>query len=225
MRRRPKVRPPTRRKPAPGSGSDSRSGPDLSAYRQAVNGAAARVRGLWLGYIALLAYLFIAAGAVTHRDLLLENPVKLPVLNVELPLVGFFAVAPVFFLINHFYLLLQLWGLGRRIGEFNDALSGAGLGEDAERRERRKLDTFVVVQMLAGTAEERRRLTGLFLWTIALITLVIAPVALLLFIQLQFLPYQNERVTWLHRGVLGADLVLLWMFWPSIRQGRSASVR
>lgn len=198
---------------------------DLEPFQKAVNETADRVRGLWLTYIALLAYLFIAVGAVTHRGLLLENPVKLPVLNVELPLIGFFAVAPVFFLINHFYLLLQLLGLGRRIREFNDAIARTGESEDAQRPERRKLDTFVIVQMLGGTREERERLTGKFLTAIALITLVIAPVALLLTIQLQFLPYQNQGVTWLHRIALGIDLALLWLFWPSITLGEWAPLR
>ena len=192
---------------------------NLEPFRTAVNEAAAQVRTLWLGYIALLAYLFIAVGAVTHRDLLLQNPVKLPVLNVDLPLVGFFTVAPVFLLINHFYVLLQLMGLGRRIREFNDEIATTGLGEDERRRERRKLDTFVIVQMLGGTREERDRLTSRFLRAIALITLVIAPVALLLTIQLQFLPYQYWPVTVMHRVALGIDLALLWTFWPSIRLG------
>jgi hypothetical protein len=31
---------------------------------------------------------------VKHRDLFLETPVKLPILNVDLPLVVFFAGAP-----------------------------------------------------------------------------------------------------------------------------------
>jgi len=192
---------------------------NLEPFQKAVNEAAARIRGLWLGYIALLAYLFIAVGAVTHRDLLLQNPVKLPVLNVELPLIGFFAVAPIFFLINHFYLLLQLLGLGRRIRRFNDEIAKSGLGEEDRWDERSKLDTFVIVQMLGGTREERQQLTGKFLKAIALITLVIAPVTLLLTIQLQFLPYQYWLVTWMHRIALGIDLALLWAFWPSIRLG------
>ncbi len=198
---------------------------DLESFQKAVNEAAARVRGLWLGYVALLAYLFIAVGAVTHRDLLLQAPVKLPVLNVNLPLTGFFAVAPVFFLINHFYLLLQLLGLGRRVREFNDAITKANLGGEDRRRERRKLDTFVIVQLLGGTKEEREKLTGRFLNAISLITLVIAPILLLLFIQLQFLPYQSEGITWLHRIALGVDLTLLWIFWPSIRLGTWAPSR
>ena len=55
--------------------------------------------------------LAIAFGSVTHRDLFLETPIKLPLLNVDLPLVGFFAVAPTVLLIFHFYVFLQLAGL------------------------------------------------------------------------------------------------------------------
>ena len=211
MGRVPRKKSPPKEKPPPQV--------NLEPFQTAVNEAAAQVRTLWLGYIALLAYLFIAVEAVTHRDLLLQNPVKLPVLNVDLPLVGFFTVAPVFLLINHFYVLLQLMGLGRRIREFNDEMAKTELDEDDRHRARRKLNTFVIVQMLAGTREERELLTGTFLRAIALITLVIAPVALLLTIQLQFLPYQYEPVTWLHRIVLGIDLALLWTFWPSMRLG------
>jgi uncharacterized protein YjbI with pentapeptide repeats len=192
--------------------------PDLSAPRDAVNQAANRSRGLWLGYIALVAYLFITVGAVTHRDLMLQSPVRLPVLNVDLPLVGFFAVAPLFFLINHFYLLLNLLGLSRRIQEFNAATEAAGLPEKPEKTERRRLDTFVIVQMLGGTKEERQDLTGLMLRVIAWITLVIAPVTLLLFIQLQFLPHQSEALTWWHRIALLIDLILISIFWPAIRK-------
>lgn len=200
-----------------------RTGPsqaDLSPQRTAVNEAAGRARGLWLGYIALLAYLFITIGAVTHRDLLLQSPVTLPVLNVALPLVGFSAVAPVFFLINHFYLLLNLFGLSSRIGDYNAAVSAAGLADKPERIERRRLDTFVIVQMLGGTEEERQGPTSRFLQAIAWITLVIAPVLLLVFLQLQFLPYQSEALTWVHRLALLTDLTLIWIFWPAIRKHR-----
>lgn len=192
---------------------------DLAPYRDAVNEAAGKSRGLWLGFIALLAYLFISVGAVTHRDLLLENPVRLPVLNVDLPLLGFFGVAPVFFLINHFFLLLQLMGVSRRAREFNEELERSALSEAEQHRIRRSLDSFIIVQMLGGTREEREGLTGFFLKSIALITLVIAPVMLLFLIQLQFLPYQSEVMTWWHRLVLLTELALLWNFWPSVTRG------
>jgi hypothetical protein len=45
--------------------------------------------GSWLSYLFALFYFAIAAGPVTHRDVLRENPVNLPFLNVELPLKPF----------------------------------------------------------------------------------------------------------------------------------------
>src|SRR5271154_63987 len=72
---------------------------DLGAMRDAVVDAARVSTGLWLSYLFVLFYFAIAAGAVTHRDLLLENPVKLPFLNVELPLKAFFILGPLVFLI------------------------------------------------------------------------------------------------------------------------------
>ena len=64
---------------------------DLDAVRKSVEDAAAVSGGLWLSYLFVLFEIAIAAGAVTHADLLLENPVKLPFLSVELPLKAFFS--------------------------------------------------------------------------------------------------------------------------------------
>ncbi len=69
---------------------------DLDAIRKSVEDAAAVSAGFWLSYLFVLFYIGIAAGAVTHKDLLLETPVKLPFLGVELPLVAFFVLAPIF---------------------------------------------------------------------------------------------------------------------------------
>ena len=63
---------------------------DLDALRKTVEDAAAVSAGFWLSYLFVLFYIGIAADAVTHKDLLLENPVKLPFLNIELPLVAFY---------------------------------------------------------------------------------------------------------------------------------------
>ena len=74
---------------------------DLDALRNAVVDAAGVGYGLWFSYLFVLLYFAIAAGAVTHRDLLLESPVKLPFLNVELPLKPFFILGPLVFLVVH----------------------------------------------------------------------------------------------------------------------------
>lgn len=193
----------------------------IEPFEASVNAVAVRVRGLWLGYLTLSTYLVIAVGSVTHRQLFFETPIKLPILNVDLPLIGFFVVAPLFFLINHFYLMLTLLSLGRRIREYNQALREEHLARECEDGLRRKLDSFVIVLALAGTEEEQSGRTGMLLRAITWLTVVAAPVLLLLFIQLTFLPYHFALVTWLHRVVLIGDLVLLWVFWPATRVGHT----
>ncbi len=74
---------------------------DLEAIKKVVDDAAAISGALWVSYLFVLFYLAVAAGAVTHADLFLEKPVKLPFLGVELPLFWFFVLAPFLFLIVH----------------------------------------------------------------------------------------------------------------------------
>lgn len=196
---------------------------ELRHFEDAVNAGAARARSLWLGYVALLTYLVITVGTVTHRDLFLENPVKLPVLNIDLSLIGFFTVAPIFFIINHFYLLMNLVGLRRRLRAYNRAVKRyvkqAHLRPMHEGKRRLKLDTFVLVQAFGGDRATKAGLNGWLLWLILIITLVVAPIGFLLQVQLVFLPYHNELITWLHRLALLIDLWLLAVFWRVLMTG------
>src|ERR1700731_418988 len=93
---------------------------DLGEIKNAVEDAAAVSGGLWLSYLFVLFYIAIAAGAVTHGDLLLERPVKLPFLNVELPLLAFFALAPSVILIIHAYALMHFIMLGNKASRFHN---------------------------------------------------------------------------------------------------------
>jgi hypothetical protein len=57
---------------------------------QTVEDAASVSAGIWLSYLFVLFYIGIAAGGVTHKDLLLDSAVKLSFLSdVPLPLVGY----------------------------------------------------------------------------------------------------------------------------------------
>jgi len=80
--------------PSPHAPAFAAKAKDLQALRDAVVDAASVGAGLWLSYLFVVLYLAIAVGSVTHRDLLFESPVKLPFLNVDLPLVGFFVLGP-----------------------------------------------------------------------------------------------------------------------------------
>ena len=194
---------------------------DLVALRDAVVDAASVGAGLWLSYLFVLFYLAIAAGSVTHRNLFFESPVKLPFLNVDLPLLGFFVLGPGIFLIVHAYVLLHFVLLADKVGVFHAELRAQIPDEEARSRLRRQLPSNIFVQFLAGPREVRTRVTGFLLRLIAQISLVIAPLALLVLFQLQFLPYHNEAIAWWQRCAVVVDLALLWTLWPSVARGET----
>jgi hypothetical protein len=129
---------------------------DLDAVRRSVEEAAAVSAGLWLSYLFTLLYIAIAVGAVTHKDLLLKNPVKLPFLGVELPLVAFFFLAPILFIISHAYTLLHFIMLAAKVGRFEEELKQQ-LPDAPDTREglRRQLPSNIFVQFLAGPSDIR----------------------------------------------------------------------
>ena len=75
------------------------------------------------------------------------------------------------------------------------------------------------MQLLVGGRLEREGINAKLLSLMALITLALAPVALLLYLHIKFLPYHSEWITWLHRGLLALDLALVWTLWPGYRSG------
>jgi hypothetical protein len=101
---------------------------DLKALRSAVVDAASIGAGLWFSYLFVLLYLVIAVGSVTHRNLFLESPVRLPFLNVDLPLIGFFVLGPGLFLIVHAYVLLHFVMLAGKVGVFHAETAGGRTG-------------------------------------------------------------------------------------------------
>src|SRR5262249_43000746 len=155
----------------------------------------------------------IAFGSVTHRDLFLENSIKLPLLNVDLGLVGFFVVAPLLLPIFHFYLFLQLLGLASKARDYNTLLVDQAPAASDRRYLRQRLDVFPILQFLAGPSDQRTGFRGYSLRLMAWITLVATPVLILLQAQVTFLPYHREWIVWLQRVAVLIDLALIWYFW------------
>ncbi len=193
--------------------------PKIAEIKKAVDDAAAVGGGLWLSYLFVLFYLAVAAGAVTHADLFLENPVKLPFLNIELPLLALFFLAPILFLIVHAYTLVHLVMLTEKAKRFDQARDEIGhnsIGVDLQWQ----LPNNIFVQFLAGPSKFRGGTFGRMLRVIAWVTLVVAPVLLLLLMQIQFLPFHSFFITWFQRFALFADLALIWWLWRKVLSER-----
>lgn len=192
---------------------------DIGLLQGALNDAAGKASVLWTTFISYQLYLAIALGSVTHRNLFLEDPIRLPLLNVELPLVGFFAVATAFSLIFHAYLLIQILALTDKVDDYEQLLKEQAPLASDRRYIRHRLDPFVILQFLAGPSEQRRGLRALCLKFLAWITLVAIPVVILVQGLTTFLPYHNERIVWFQRLAIFADLLFTWFFWHQVSAG------
>ena len=199
---------------------------DVEALERSLNDSATRVSALWISFLIFGLYLVIAAGTVTHRQLLLEDPIKLPVLNIELPLVGFFFLAPILFVIFHAYVLLQVLLLGRTAAAYNEAVEENFKVAADNARVRQRLANTLFAQIFAGSPRERTGWLGVLLKVMAWITLAIAPVLILFVFQFQFLPYHSGWVTWAIRFLIAVDLAIILVLWPAARDpGHEVTLR
>jgi hypothetical protein len=199
---------------------------EAEALAAALNHSAERVQTLWFSFLTFMLYLAIATGTTTHRMLFLKEPLNLPVLNIKLPLLGFYILTPIIFVVFHFYLLLNFVLLARRARTFEDALERAR-PEDDEAREafRMRIGDILFVQLLVGDRLGPKGVNAQLLSLMALITLALFPVALMLMFEVMFLPYHDEEITWLHRGLLVLDLALVWALWPGYRNRLGVRLR
>jgi len=186
---------------------------DVAALEKSVNDSAASVSTIWASYILFGLYLLLTAGSVTHRQLLLEDPVRLPVLNIDLPMVGFFLVAPTLFVALHCYVLMQAVVLARTAAIYNQAVDSTIHIKADRTRLRLRLANNLFAQIFAGALRKGEGLAGWPFRQIAWTTLAIAPLAVLVTFEYKFLPYHSLQVTWTHRILALIDLVLIALFW------------
>ena len=173
--------------------------------------ASRQVNNVYLTFLLFGTYVMVTIASTTHEQLLRVSPVTLPLLNVGVPIVGFYAFVPWLLLLFHFNLLLQLYLLSRKLHRLDAAFSGL---EDAAGAEQRTfLFSFPFTHMLIG---RHGRLIHACLTLMVWVAFILLPVAILLWAQITFLPFHNLRMTGLHRLVLHLDLALLWVFWPMI---------
>ena len=174
---------------------------------EAVNSASNISRSGWVLYLALMAYLLVAVAGVTHKELLLNSPIPLPILQVDINLASFFSFAPLGLLFTHFGMLVQHVMLARKVIAFDESLQPLETSRKPTHPLRLELHSYFFTQALAGP--QRSWLFGFFLQAMIWLSLVVLPVFLILYIQVIFLPYHSESVTYGHRVVLVLDVALL----------------
>jgi uncharacterized protein YjbI with pentapeptide repeats len=186
---------------------------DLSAeakeYVDEANRASDPAWSSWLAFLLLLTYVVVTLAGVNHKALLLNSPVKLPIINADIPLVGFFQYAPLLFLLVYLSLLVQHVILARKYRKFTDAIAPYEMETGIEHPLRERVHSYVFSQIAAGP--KANLITKFMMQLIVYVTFSVLPIITLLYFQIKFLPYHDVSVTYWHRiaVILGFAMLIL----------------
>jgi hypothetical protein len=178
---------------------------------EAASDTSGHVRNVYITFLLLCTYIAVIIGSTTHEQLFLVDPVTLPILNVGLPIVGFYIFIPWLLVIFHFNLLLQFYFLSRVLRRADEAIDRIK-EQNSQDEVRDTLFPFHFSHLLAGRQHGKglRFLLTIIVW----ITVMLVPLLLLVWAQVQFLPYHDEIITWVQRVALMTDFAILWILWP-----------
>ena len=177
----------------------------MDQLRAAVDSASSEARAAYASFTIFALYFATTVGATSHEGLLRGSEVTMPGLGVGLPIVGFYVLVPPLFLLFHALLLIQLNVLASRVRRLREATSEPGELSGPP---------FVLSQFLLGNI--RGFLLGPMVYGAMWVSLILLPIGVLIFVQVRFLPYHSDWVTWWHRILIVVDLGLVWLLWPRI---------
>ena len=177
------------------------------------NAAIAATRTFFFALLSIAAYIGVVVWSTTDEQLLRITPVTLPIIGVEVPLTGFYLFVPWLFVLLHFNLLIHLGLTSRKLKVFLDWTGQ--LDGEAEAALRNDVANFPLAQWLAGNND---KIFSFILVILVWITLILLPPALLLWIQLGFLAYQDLLFTWIQATAVIVDVLLIicfraWFLW------------
>ena len=152
--------------------------PELSGEAQGfldeANGASDPASSAWFAFLALLTYLLVTIAGVSHKALLLDIPVQLPiVVNIDIPLHSFFQYAPALLLLVYLSLLIQHVILARKYRKFKEAIAPYEMETGTEHPARDRVHSYVFSQILVGPRPDR--ITNVVMQLIVYVTFTILP--------------------------------------------------
>ncbi len=191
----------------------------IAALAQSVRAA----RNGWLFLLSVLLFIIVTIASSSHADLLLNAKVKLPIVQVGVPVSLFFVMAPLLVLLVHADTLMRHFDLARK------AHAASGLLPENVRG---NLPGYHLLQILLGESRHgfARAAYHVFHWG----ALAAGPLLVLLFVQISYLPLHDPVWTSMHRYMTAADALLIllyvfalnnrWMRWAAGLMGGAAIV-
>lgn len=186
--------------------------PKAADMLERVRTEAAELRGFTITFLSLLLYVAIIISSTTHEQILRIDPVKLPLLDVEIPIVGFYWFMPGFLFFLHLYILVQHYLFSQLAFRFRSALERES-DEETKTHLRRSLGNLPFLHWLAG---QHGGFMNFLMTAFTVVSLIIWPVWTFWWLQAAFLPYHDNTIVWTQRTFMLLDAALLAYLWAKI---------
>jgi uncharacterized protein YjbI with pentapeptide repeats len=185
--------------------------PTASEMLDSVRTEAVELRSFTITFLSLLIYLSLIVVATDHEQILRVDPVTLPLLDVKIPIVGFYQFMPPFLFFMHLYLLVQHYLFSQLAFKFEEALHRET--PDMQKDIRHRLGNLPFMHWLLG---KNGTIIQLIMVFISLISLVIWPLFMFWWMQARFLPYHDEGIVFWQQSWLSIDVLMLAYLWAKI---------
>lgn len=164
-------------------------------------------------FLLFFFYIGVLTASTSDYDLLTGTSSRIPLLNIELSVIGIYSVMPILVLLCHLSLFIYFYHTAQKVHKY--CLILINLNPKDRQKFLFLLNFYPPAQMLFRYYyKEYSNFNFILLFVFFN---VILPPTLLLFIQIKFLPYHHQIITmWVHRVALFFDLVVIGVFLPKI---------
>jgi uncharacterized protein YjbI with pentapeptide repeats len=190
--------------PAPQPGQAS-----LADLRRAVDESAKQVRTSFIWFMTISMYFAVVAATTTHEQLFLGQSIKIPIIDVTLPIDAVYLVSPLVYGIIYVSLLIQTDGLERTLRLFADRLKD--VSEAQRRSEATMTCDLAFVHLYLRTSDSI--FVMLLTWIVFVVSFFGIPLAIMLLFQMHFLPYKHPWLTYFHMGLVVLTTTIAIYFW------------
>jgi len=188
----------------------------LSQLIDNANEGTASVQILYSAFLLVLLAGFGIVSGTTHKQLFLDELVSVSVgQSVQVRVSLFYVLFPLVLVFVHFQLLWQMRFSIEKLTHLADTAEAARANIQTPSV-RHRLKNLV----LSHTFVDRSSASAVASMIIFATTAVF-PILLLCYCQLCFLPYHDEWITNLHRGLVCVDSALVYLLWPPTRSAAS----
>ncbi|KJV06932.1 hypothetical protein VZ94_08120 [Methylocucumis oryzae] len=170
---------------------------------------AAELRNFTITFLSLLLYVWLIVVATDHEQILRNTPVKLPLLDVDIPLLGFYGFMPPFLFFIHLYILIQHYLFSQYAFQFEKTLKRERISVQKDLRHR--LGDLPFLHWLLG---QHKGLMQLLMTLISIVSLIVITPLMFWLMQVRFLPYHDEGIVLCQEIFLTLDVMVLAYVWP-----------